>query len=42
MLEMCLPWLAVFGYMWFNVCSERLQVVGGRVYVEDVCDYVGQ
>jgi len=28
-LEMCVPWLAVIGYVWFNVCSEWLQVVGG-------------
>jgi len=31
MLEMCVPWLAVIGYPWFNVCSEWLQMVGGRV-----------
>jgi len=28
MLEMCVPWLAVIGYVWFNVCSEWLEVVG--------------
>ena len=27
---MCVPWLAVIGYVWFNVCSEWLQVVSGR------------
>jgi len=31
MLEMCVPLLAVIGYVWFNVCSEWLQVVGGQV-----------
>jgi len=25
---MCVPWLAVIGYVWFNVCSEWLQVMG--------------
>ena len=29
-------------WLWFNICSEWLQVVGGWVYVEEVCDYVGQ
>jgi len=29
MLEMCVPWLAVIVYVWFNVCPERLQVVSG-------------
>jgi hypothetical protein len=31
MLETCVPWLAVIGYVWFNVRSEWLQVVGGRL-----------
>jgi len=31
MLEMCVLWLAFIGYIWFNVCSEWLQVVGGLV-----------
>ena len=38
---MCVPWLAVIGYVWFNVCSEWLQVVDG-CYVEEVCDYGGK
>ena len=43
MLEMCVPWLAVIGYVWFNVRSEWLQVVcGGGCYLEEVCEYVGQ
>jgi len=29
MLEMCVKWLAFVGYVWFNVCSEWLQVVSG-------------
>jgi len=33
MLEMCVLWLAVIGYVWFNICSEWLQVVGGRAGV---------
>jgi len=31
MFEMCVPWLAVVGYVWFSLCSELLQVMGGRV-----------
>ena len=31
MLEMCVPWLAVIGYPWFNVCSEWLQVLCGGI-----------
>jgi len=33
MLEMCVQWLAVIGYVGFNECSEWLQVVGGRAGV---------
>ena len=32
MLEICVPWLEVIGYVWFNVRSEWLQVVYGRVF----------
>jgi len=28
---MCVAWLGVASYVWTNVCSERLQVVSGRV-----------
>jgi len=31
MLEICVPWLEVIGYVWFNVSSEWLHVVCGRV-----------
>jgi hypothetical protein len=31
MLEICVPWLEVIGYVWFNVSSNWLQVVCGRV-----------
>ena len=31
MLEICVLWLEVTGYIWFNVSSEWLQVVGGWV-----------
>ena len=33
MLEMCVQWSAVIGYVWFDVCSEWLQVVGGWAVV---------
>ena len=29
MLEICVQWLAFVGYVWFNVCSEWLQMVVG-------------
>jgi len=31
MFEICVPWLEVIGNVWFNVSSERLQVVCGHV-----------
>ena len=31
MLENCVPWLDVIGYVWFSGSSEWLQVVCGRV-----------
>ena len=42
MFEICVLWLEVIGYVWFNVSSEWLQVVCGRVLLDKVCDYVGQ
>jgi len=39
MLEICVPWLEVIGYVWFNVSSNWLQVVCGRVLFGE-CDYV--
>jgi hypothetical protein len=29
MLEICVPWFEVIGYVWFNGSSEWLEVVGG-------------
>ena len=34
-LEIYVPWLDVIGYVWFNVSSEWLQVVCGRVLCEE-------
>jgi len=31
MLQICVPWLEVTGNVWFNVSSEWLHVVYGRV-----------
>jgi len=44
-LEMCVPWLAVIGYVWFNVSSEWLQVVSGWagvVWRKYVIKWVGE
>ena len=30
-LEICVPWLEVIGNIWFNVSSEWLHMVCGRV-----------